>query len=85
MCGSGGHLIGWRELSWPLNDNYPDLIQALAVVRLDPYRGMQAEAVGVSAQGLTRRGLALHRAPQGQPVAGRARRKPNRPGLALIP
>ena len=42
------------------------LLQALAVVCVDPHRGVQAEAVDVGAQGLARRGLARHCASQGE-------------------
>jgi hypothetical protein len=42
------------------------LFQPLAIVCFDPHRSVQAETVDVGAQGLARRGLAWHRASQGQ-------------------
>ena len=47
-------------------DGAAKLLQPPAVVGFDPHGGVQAEAVDVSAQGLARRGLARHCAPQGQ-------------------
>ena len=65
------HLPGRVELH-PLvrqcrpGDGAAQLFQPLAVMGLDSHRGVQAEAVDVSAQGLARRGLARHCAPQGR-------------------
>ena len=49
------------------------LLKPLAVMRLDSHRGVQAEAVDFSAQRLSSRTLARHRASQGQHLLAGAR------------
>ena len=65
------HLPGGVELHPFVGERRPrdvaaQLLQPLAVVGFHPHRGMQAEPVDVGAQRLARRGLARHRAPEGQ-------------------
>jgi hypothetical protein len=65
------HLAGGVELDPLVRQRRPrdvaaQLLQPLAVVRLDPHRGVQAETVDVGAQRLARGGLARHRAAERQ-------------------